>query len=715
LSEIDPFTFFAVFNRQIKEKNRKEILLAIMDYLGVQSPLPSDFSGLPTVNNFKSWFIALQHDGRGPNDVRVLWRVFRYALGNTPLADPGFKRAFDDALKVKGTNLNLTTGLFWIRPHLFLSLDTNIRDFLKIKLPPEGPSAAFYIETIRHAKARGESFPELSQQARDAAQEARGSLPPPQLENDAIISPIPNPPARSQFAALLDALRDAGLQFSSEIVASYLLALQTKRFVILTGISGTGKTQLAMQVARHFAETIATTKPVSIPAGATVVRVQPYMRKYHRMYLPASLVSVLQLPQVDPLQNSGSIRAEFPGGKATLGFWRQPSSTLLNINFREPFRTWFEAECSEGDEVIIDFDPSESESGDLLKFSKPRLSQVQETLRNLAVVAVRPDWTDNRGLLGYLNPLTEQYILTPFLDHLLEAREEWDLAETEAREPAPFFAVLDEMNLARVEHYFSDFLSCLESGEALQLYSASISIGVGTADYAVLREMHIPRNFFFVGTVNVDETTYMFSPKVLDRAFTLELDAVDLAGYGAGGSSPDHEESLILDRFTGLGSSGEAPTLVDWNAFGRLESGDLRSLIIDLNRLLAKWHRQFGYRVANEIARFVCLANEQTGNNVSSTWTALDIAVLQKVLPKFHGTQQELQEPVDALLAFAITGGKPGFPVELRLNDWTPEAGRLMPPNEDNWTARATLPRTACKLWLMRRRLRDQGFTSYLE
>ena len=88
------------------------------------------------------------------------------------------------------------------------------------------------------------------------------------------------------------------------------------------------------------------------------------------------------------------------------------------------------------------------------------------------------------------------------------------------------------MNLARVEHYFSDFLSALESGEPIPLHEdEAVEDGESESGPQVPRELRVPGNVLFTGTVNVDETTYMFSPKVLDRAFTIEFDQVDLGGF----------------------------------------------------------------------------------------------------------------------------------------------------------------------------------------
>jgi hypothetical protein len=125
-------------------------------------------------------------------------------------------------------------------------------------------------------------------------------------------------------------------------------------------------------------------------------------------------------------------------------------------------------------------------------------------------------------------------------------------------------------------------------------------------------------------------------------------------------------------------------------------------LIIELNDLLATQNRQFGYRVANEIARFVLLASQQSDGDAQTFWAALDLAVLQKILPKFHGTQQELERPLKALLAFAVAGKRP-------LADAPASDG------DEGESETEALPRTATKLRKMQTRLRDQGFTSFIE
>jgi 5-methylcytosine-specific restriction enzyme B len=90
LTEIDPFTFFSAFNRQIRDENRIAILAQVKKHFGLQSPLPSDFDGIPVVNNQSSWFFAYQKNGRKPTDIPHLWRLFRLALQDNPLQNRNF-------------------------------------------------------------------------------------------------------------------------------------------------------------------------------------------------------------------------------------------------------------------------------------------------------------------------------------------------------------------------------------------------------------------------------------------------------------------------------------------------------------------------------------------------------------------------------------------------------------------------------------------------
>jgi hypothetical protein len=130
-------------------------------------------------------------------------------------------------------------------------------------------------------------------------------------------------------------------------------------------------------------------------------------------------------------------------------------------------------------------------------------------------------------------------------------------------------------------------------------------------------------------------------------------------------------------------------------------------------------HRHFGYRVANEIARFVILAEEQMDSNEPSEavqWEALDRAILMKVLPKLHGTQADVDRILSDLFAFAVQGDASATH---KWTDWDVRHSVLGPIGHaisgGHSAAVAILPQTAAKLWRMLRRLHRQGFTSFME
>ncbi len=514
----------------------------------------------------------------------------------------------------------------------------------------------------------------------------------------------PPPPSGAPFQALLTELDTAGLVFPAELIANVLLALQVKRFVILTGISGTGKTRIGQAIAARFQTTRRAHVPPDVDDRAAAVEVHPYMRRRSRMVLPVVLASQLST-QAGP----GRLRARWPGGTLELATYRRNALVVL---MKGGLKTWFSETFEEGSTFVVRLE-GPAEAPDTLVFEPP--GPVREVVvENAEVVAVRPDWTDHRGLLGHFNPLTRAYVTTPFLRLLLRATEECERARAESRPPAPFFALLDEMNLARVEHYFSDFLSALESGEPLHLHDIS-EIEEGESEDGgtpVPRRLPVPPNVFFMGTVNVDESTYMFSPKVLDRAFAIEFDTVDLRGLGAGLETGG---DLELVRWSGRLDPPARAARDDWRWLEEQQGGELAAHVRAVHDLLAVYHRHFGYRVATELARFVRLAVEQAADPEAAAWAALDLCVLQKVLVKLNGTQAELQELLEALLGLALAGtGADSGSHDLARWRLDPAVGIVTAADEAS-DREPVFPRAAAKLWRMRERLLRQGFTSWIE
>ncbi len=222
----------------------------------------------------------------------------------------------------------------------------------------------------------------------------------------------------------------------------------------------------------------------------------------------------------------------------------------------------------------------------------------------------------------------------------------------------PFFLILDEMNLAKVEHYFSDFLSCLESRhikdgmfiqEPIRLNAGSGWIETDDDYFDVIPpEIAIPQNLYVTGTVNIDESTYMFSSKVLDRANVIELNKVDLDGYGATKDAPTAAD-YVLDSFpvftsTKLATKKDYVELVD----------EGKDFFKKIHAILEKYHLHFGYRVMNEVSLYISNALQYCHPSERLLDLAKDYQLVQKILPKFSGPQGKLDLPLREILQFLV-------------------------------------------------------------
>lgn len=272
------------------------------------------------------------------------------------------------------------------------------------------------------------------------------------------------------------------------------------------------------------------------------------------------------------------------------------------------------------------------------------------------VVAVGADWTTNENLLGYQDALRPEIYRKPTngaLDLMLRARDDAE---------RPYFLILDEMNLSHVERYFADMLSAIESGEPIALHSATEDLPGGDGDTLhVPPRLALPKNLFIVGTVNVDETTYMFSPKVLDRANVIEFRATtELIDAFLDDPQPIRMDALAY-KGAGYGAafvkaaSGVAPALADLptsiHTNGAQCAANLKARMVEAFKALAPIGAEFGFRTALEIARFVAFHATLTGPGWQFS-AALDAQVYQKLLPKPHGSERRLGPVLKALEDF---------------------------------------------------------------
>jgi len=151
LREIDPFTFIGTMNRGTSDENRFALARAMRDFFQLDIPVPKDFDGVPILNNMKSWLINVR-SRRGEDDVDRLWDVLELALRPDPWSEPRLIAALDRAFALKGVNVNLTIGLFWIRPQHFVSFDRNVQSFLRLAPPKEGFTGRTYGDLVKKAR-----------------------------------------------------------------------------------------------------------------------------------------------------------------------------------------------------------------------------------------------------------------------------------------------------------------------------------------------------------------------------------------------------------------------------------------------------------------------------------------------------------------------------------------------------------------------------------
>jgi MoxR-like ATPase len=222
------------------------------------------------------------------------------------------------------------------------------------------------------------------------------------------------------------------------------------------------------------------------------------------------------------------------------------------------------------------------------------------------LVPVAPNWTTNEDLLGFYNPLSSKYYDTDFSLFLRQAARAYQSAIDVGEEPEPFHLVLDEMNLARVEYYFAKFLSGME-----------VLTGAGRAQVTMFGPdvVDLTPNLFFVGTVNVDETTQGFADKIYDRAQLIEV---------------THERDEVASR---------------------IQRPELRDLLMSIFDAVADV-APFSIRVVDEINRYV-----DEAVRIGLPWEqALDEQIVQKILPRIKGTDSRLGVTIQRLNDMTTSG-----------------------------------------------------------
>lgn len=316
------------------------------------------------------------------------------------------------------------------------------------------------------------------------------------------------------------------------------------------------------------------------------------------------------------------------------------------------------------------------------------------------LIPVRPDWSDPTDLLGYTD-LAGNFRPSKFTKLLARASSPENIDK-------PFFVCLDEMNLAQVEHYFSDLLSIMETrrwdGDRIVtdwlLYLDDQDV-VYQEEYQFLG---FPENVYILGTVNMDETTHPFSRKVLDRAQMIEFSHIDLGRFPERRSEQDGLPEDALNAVSNSFLRSDYLTLQDATLKNDVLVRRSTGRLIEINQILEGIYAQVGFRVRDEV-NFYLLYNDKY--ELMSEDQAFDLQLMQKVLPRLQGNNASLKRVLIQLMIFTL--GESKNPDELMLDPsqlylaW--QGSGPFPKAKFPWSCR--------KIAYMLRRLDEDGFTSY--
>lgn len=320
------------------------------------------------------------------------------------------------------------------------------------------------------------------------------------------------------------------------------------------------------------------------------------------------------------------------------------------------------------------------------KLAQAFVQWICEDESQFKIIPVGADWTNREPLLGYPNGLNPKEYITPDSGSLSLIIEASKIENADK----PYFLILDEMNLSHVERYFADFLSVMESDDKINLYSGTIRKDLNGND--IPNEIFWTNNLFIIGTVNIDETTYMFSPKVLDRANTIEF-RVDELNIKSFFDLPSKVDLSVL------GSKGAkmAKSFLDISRENSIEKdAEYTDTFVKFFNELKKVGAEFGYRTAVEMLLLIKKLN--IVSNISKN-ESVDIAVMQKLLPKLHGSRSKISKVLDALILLCLKNGQT-FSIA---------------KSDEVFAENIIYPIAFEKLVRMYKNALDNGFTSYAE
>ncbi|MBV7273758.1 AAA family ATPase [Clostridiaceae bacterium UIB06] len=322
------------------------------------------------------------------------------------------------------------------------------------------------------------------------------------------------------------------------------------------------------------------------------------------------------------------------------------------------------------------------------------------------LIPVRPDWSDASELIGYRNIESkfQPGILTNIIKEAVKHKE------------IPYFVCLDEMNLARVEYYFSDILSIMETRDKkdeevkTDKLIRSELFGGDLEAIKSFGDLYIPENLYIIGTVNMDETTFPFSKKVLDRANTIEFNEVNL-DYNFDVEEEElppkiYSNILLLSEYTKMAQCKEKKSTAKY----------VIEELKEINKILGKCDMQFAYRVRDEVVFYAIYAVHE---EIMELDNALDYAIKQKILPRIGGSSEEIEKSLIQLFIYCSKIDKSIFASDYIDEDILKKMGRYLEEDKKKTEegseekSKCKYPISSEKILKMLWRFNKDGFTTF--
>jgi len=400
-------------------------------------------------------------------------------------------------------------------------------------------------------------------------------------------------------------LKEQGFLYDIKTVENFLLSIKVKPFVILTGGTGTGKTKLAQAYGKYISKTPRKQKIIHTEVSVGKSDINGGWTISREDFISA-------VPEAGKFDGEYKITVDGEVGKGRLSL-----APRIFFDRNGKIKDHLEKLKNDGEKKRVGLE---------LYLGGPDTDSSDND--NYRIIPVGSNWNENRHIVGFENVITKEYYSPPALKLMLRAEKD---------PQTPYLMILDEMNLSHVERYFSDLLSAMESGDPIELHDKS-------EDNAVPHSVKVPSNLIIIGTVNMDETTYMFSPKVLDRANVIEFKATTFTEYlnmNNRKDVPSGDFDFILDTMKGFEvREMKAPDIV---SFLKEKNVDVSEMIGDIEffqSTLSKINLSFSFRTMDEIMRFMYVSFLYDSKNFKSNWHRyLDAQIMQKILPKVHGNK----------------------------------------------------------------------------